>query len=220
MRDYTMEDIKAICQKASLPLGIEFIDGRMDVYREHYAGAYPYYAALRDITAALQPETVLEVGTWQGTSAACLAAGCPSAAVITIDHHSDPGDADNEDLTMDACNRYRNIAYLKGCSTEMVTKEKPGTRCVFPDVVKFLDGKPLDILYIDGWHRADMAKADYDTYYPLLSKNALIICDDIYGASCETLTNMMDFWKSLPGEKYLDPVIHSVYSMGFIRVEK
>lgn len=220
MKDFTIEEIKAICGAAKLPLGVPFIDGRLDVYKEHYSGAYPYYAALRDITRELKPDTVLEIGTWQGTSAACLAAGHPGATVMTVDHHSDPGDADNQDLTLDACERYPNIVYLQGCSTEMVLKEKVGSRCVFEDVKRVLAGRPLDILFVDGWHHELMARADYDTYFPLMANGGLIICDDIYGASGETLTNMMDFWNALPGEKYLDPVIHSVYSMGFIKVAK
>jgi hypothetical protein len=29
---------------------------------------------------------------------------------------------------------------------------------------------------------------------------------------------MVDFWNAMPGEKYLDPRIHSVYQMGFAKM--
>ncbi len=218
MRDFTMDEIKAICGAAKLPLGVPFIDTRLEEYRVKYGGAYPYYAALRDLTQALQPGVVVEIGTWEGTSAAAFAAGNQETLVLTIDHHSDPGDDKNQQKTFEAVEAFPNIGYIRGCSTEKVHAIKPGTQFALPEVQQVLDGRPIDVLFIDGWHSADMAQADFDTYAPLLSPNALVICDDIYGASCETLTNMMDFWNGLPGEKYLDPVIHSVYSMGFVKM--
>lgn len=218
MNNYTIAQIKTICEAARLPLGVPFIDERMEEYRVKYNGNYSYYAALRDLTRELKPAVVVEIGTWEGTSAAAFAAGNPDTTVITIDHHSDPGDHVNLAKTLDAVAAFENILYFQGCSTEKVHALKPGTDWVFPKIKEFLQGKTIDFLLVDGWHSADMAQADVDTFMPLMAKNGLLICDDIYGASCETLTNMMDFWKALPGEKYLDPVIHSVYSMGFSKL--
>lgn len=218
MQAYTIDQVKAICELARLPMGVPFLDARIEEYQTKYNGGYPYYAALRDLTRALRPEIVVEIGTWEGTSAACFAEGCADSTVITIDHHSDPGDEANQVKTLDACGEYANLLYIQGCSTEKVHALKPGTQWVFPTVEKFLGGRGIDFLYIDGWHRADMAQADFDTFAPLLSPDALVICDDIYGASCETLTSMVDFWNAMPGEKYLDPRIHSVYSMGFAKM--
>lgn len=218
MLDYALETVKRICEAAKLPLDIPFIDARLEEYATKYNGAYPYYAALRDIVAWLRPGVVLEIGAWEGTSAACFAAGNKETLVLTIDHHSDPGDQENMEKTMAACDEYENMVYLRGCSTEMVSALKPGSPCMFPVVRDLLASRTLDILYVDGWHHAQMAQADVDTYMPLMSKGGLIICDDIYGANDETLFGMMDFWKGLPGEKYLDPRIHSVYSMGFVKL--
>jgi predicted O-methyltransferase YrrM len=218
MEAYTIDQVKAICEASRLPLGVPFLDARMEEYQAKYGGAYPYYAALRDLTRALRPAVVVEIGTWEGTSAACFAEGCAESTVITIDHHSDPGDDANRAKTMDACGEYENLLYVQGCSTEKVHALKPGTQWVFPTVKDFLAGRPIDFLFIDGWHGGEFARADFDTFAPLLSPDALVICDDIYGADCETLFGMVPFWNSLPGEKYLDPRIHSVYSMGFAKL--
>lgn len=218
MREYTIAEVKSICEAAALPLGVPFIDERLDEYKVKYSGAYPYYAALRDLARELKPRVVVEIGTWEGTSAAAFAAGNPDGAVITIDHHSDPGDDKNFAKMEEAVKAYPNIGYFQGCSTEMVHALKPGTEWVFPRIEKFLNGIPIDFLFIDGWHGGDFARADFDTFRPLLAPDALVICDDIYGNNEVTIFDMVKFWKGLPGEKYLDPRIHSVYQMGFAKM--
>ena len=228
MKDFTIDTIKSICTKHTvhggepkLPFGIPFLDIRMDEYQAKWNGHHSYYHVLKAIAEELKPSIVLEVGTWTGTSAACFAAGNPSCEVLTIDHHSDgPADLENRERLYEAVKEYPGIKNFQGCSTERVAKEKPGTRCVFDDVVKFLDGRKIDILWIDGWHLAVMAQADFDTYFPLMNRPSLLICDDLCGGSSATIGGMQDFWKGLPGreeDKYLDGAIHSGYPVGLIR---
>ena len=222
MRNYTMDEIKAICGAARLPMDVPFIDKRLEEYEFKYNGAYPYYAAFRDLVRALEPGVVLEVGTWQGTSAAAFAAGNHKTAVITIDHHSDPGDEENQRRTLEVMNEFHNVIYAQGCSSEKVTAEKPGTTCTFPYIRDLLavEGKKIDIFLIDGWHEATMAQADFDTYKDLLAENALVICDDIYGGDCATISGMLGFWENMPGEKWLCSSIHGGYPMGLTRMGK
>lgn len=224
MKDFTIDTIKSICVthlvpggQPPIPMGVPFLDARLEEYGRKWNGNHAYYRVLKAIVEELKPSIVLEIGSWTGTSAACFAAGNPTTTVITIDHHSDPGDEINQARMFEAVREYPNIQYFQGCSTEKVTAEKPGTKCVYEDVVKFLEGRRIDILFIDGWHSADMAKADYDTYFPLLAKPGLIICDDLCGGYGPAIGGMQDFWEMLPGEKYLDGGIHPGYPMGFIR---
>lgn len=225
MRDYSIEDIKNLCDGASLPTGIPLVDARLEEYAIKYSGKHAYYAALRDIVRALQPGVVLEIGTWQGTSAAAFAAGNAYAEVITIDHHSDPGDEENQKRTLEACDEFPNISYIQGCSTEMVYLLKAGTTFALPTVEEFLDGRKVDILFIDGWHGGEFARADFDTYAPFLAPGALVICDDIVGGSdgsgdSAAIFGMRQFWDDLPGkERYLDGRIHAGYPMGFLKFE-
>ena len=218
MRDFTLAEIKAICDAATLPLGVPFIDSRLDEYAIKYNGNYPYYSAFRDLVKALKPSVVLEVGTWEGTSAAAFAAGDPDCQVITIDHHSDPGDDFNQKRTLEAHKEYPNISYFQGCSTELVLAEKPGSNFVLPDILEFLNGRTIDVTYIDGWHMANMAKADFDTYLPYMSPNGLVIWDDIYGGDCATIGGMLDLWNSLPYEKWLCSSLHGGYPQGFMKL--
>jgi predicted O-methyltransferase YrrM len=220
MQDFTIEDIKAICLSEKLPLGIPFIDKRLDDYQAKYNGAYPYYAVLRGITRALEPKVVVELGTWQGTSGACLAAGYPDCEVITMDHHSDPGDDFNINQTIIACTEFKNLSYINGCTCDAVHKVKPGSRYAFPDFLNVLGDRKIDILFIDSWHVYEYAKADFDTYYPLLAKTSLVICDDITGGDSSGHQGMETFWKGLPGEKHLDGWVHAGYPMGFTKIVK
>lgn len=218
MKDFTIEDIKALCQEVKLPLGIPFIDERLKEYEEKYSGAYPYYAMLAAVTKALEPSVAVELGSWQGTSAACLASGYKGCEVITIDHHSDPGDGENKARTLEACTKYPNLTYLQGTTCDMVHAQKPGAMNAYPSFIQLLGSRKIDVLFIDSWHGGEYAKADWDAYSPYLSKGALVICDDIYGGDCATIFGMMDFWKELPGEKHLSTNLHGGYPMGFVKV--
>lgn len=226
MREFTIAEIQSLCEASALPLGVPLVDDRLEEYAVKYSGKHAYYATLRDIVRALRPGVVLEIGTWQGTSAAAFAAGCEETEVITLDHHSDPGDEENQKRTLEACDAFPNISYIQGCSTEMVRDQKPGTEFVMPAVLEFLEGRKIDILFIDGWHGGEFARADFDTYAPLLSENALVICDDIVGGSdgsgdSAAIFGMRQFWDGLPGEeRYLDGRIHAGYPMGFLKFKK
>lgn len=225
MRDYTISEIEAICKSLVRhggtpirPMGVPFLDDRIQGYEDKYKGGHSYYSVLRAISQALKPSVILEVGTWEGTSAACFADGAPEALVVTIDHHSDPGDDVNKAKTILAHEQYRNIYYVQGCSTEIVLKEKPGSRFVLPIVEEKLAGRKIDIMLVDGWHSGVMARADYDTYKHLFSENALVICDDLIGGDHVTIFGMREFYDNIPGkERYLDGAIHPGFPMGFIK---
>lgn len=226
MRDYTITEIEAICKRLVVnggehwrPTGVPFLDGLLDrMETKHVGTAHAYYSVLRAITQALSPGVVMEVGTWEGSSAAFFADGCPTAEVFTIDHHSDPGDDKNLERVAEVCAQYPNVSYIQGCSTEVVLKEKPGSRFVKPILVEKLAGRKIDIFFCDGWHNADMARADYDTYQDLFSENALIICDDLCGGHSVTIDGMKAFFDGLPGaERYIDGGIHPGFPIGFIK---
>ena len=226
MRDYTIAEIIEICKSLTVnggdpwrPVGVPFLDAilhRMET--KHVGTAHAYYSVFRAITQALNPGVVMEVGTWEGSSAAFFADGCPTAEVFTIDHHSDPGDDKNLERVTEVCNQYSNVSYIQGCSTEVVLKEKPHSRFVKPILLEQLAGRKIDIFLVDGWHFADMARADYDTYVDLLSNNALIICDDLCGGAGVTISGMKEFFEGLPGlERYIDGAIHAGFPIGFLK---
>ena len=73
--------------------GDSWINKRIDGMKNPDGYVASYYAFFYNLATMLKPKVLVELGSWQGTSAACFASGSPSTQVITVDHHSDPGDA-------------------------------------------------------------------------------------------------------------------------------
>lgn len=227
MVDFTISEIEAICKRLVRhggtpirPMGVPFLDERIEEYEDKYKGGHAYYSVLREIARVLQPKVVVEIGTWEGTSAACFASGAPEAEVITMDHHGDDGDKKNLERTLNACKVYKNLSYINGCSNKAVHDVKPGTRFALPDFIQVLGDRKIDILFIDGWHVYEYAKADFDTYKEFLADTALVICDDLLPGDHVTIEGLDRFWAEIPGEKYLDGAIHAGFPVGFSKVVK
>lgn len=182
-----------------------------------------YYGFFYELTKILKPKIVVELGTWQGTSAAHFAAGCKDTKVITVDHHSDPGDEENKIKTIQAVAAYPNITYCQGWSCDQLYNEEKDLHDqkglnAFPKVKHELNGEKIDILFIDSWHRYDQAVKDWNAYKPLLAKGALIICDDIdIGNKGGGIENMVQFWDEMEGEKFLNTNLHRGLPQGYLK---
>lgn len=184
--------------------GDEFIDSRLKEYGQQANVIHPYYSFFYKLAKKLEPKTVVELGAWQGTSACCFAAGYLESKVITIDHHGDPGDLLNEQKCLEAINKYQNLTYLKSWTWDAL-----------PTIKGIIES--IDILFIDSWHDYEHAMRDYLDYSPLLSEEALLICDDIIGGYGPVISGMLDFWNELPEPKFLNNELHVGYPMGFVK---
>lgn len=234
--DFQLKDVAAMAQEFKsyiddgkriepAPTGVSFLDQRFDKMRDPDGNVAPYYRFFYALAKKYKPKTVVELGGWQGTSAAHFAAGCPESLVITIDHHTDPGDDLNIAKMIQALSQFPNLTYCQGWTCDEIYNEEKGEHALgegqnaFPKVVKELDGKGIDILFIDSWHEYNQAKRDWEAYKPLLASPALVICDDIYkGNPGEGIDNMVKFWDEMPGEKVLDGQIHPGYPMGLVKI--
>jgi predicted O-methyltransferase YrrM len=185
------------------PTGDPFLDGRYRWQVEEFGHPKPYYRLFYRLSELLRPRMVVELGAWKGTGAAHWA---PHAgAVVTIDHHSDPGDDENERWCLEAAQHYPNLHYVKGWTWD-VTEE----------VQMF--GRWIDVLFIDSWHHYDKAMRDWEAYSPKLRpEGALVICDDIEDVE-PTLHEMERFWREVSAgrERFLLKNV-STYPMGFFK---
>lgn len=206
MKNFTLAQLQRIINspEVSQPTGDSFLDHRYN------AGPRPYYRLFYHLAKRLQPGFIVELGGWQGTAAAHFAAGNPQATVITIDHHTDPGDEAHREKMIEASGQYKNMIYLRGWTWDVV------------DYVRSFE-KPLEILFIDSWHDYEHAKRDWELYSPLLSSPALVICDDITTDRGPVIDRMDLFWEELPGQKFLKTGLHDSSSrnipMGFLKYE-
>jgi predicted O-methyltransferase YrrM len=224
MQDYTIEDIQGIIDAEPEATGDAFLDHRYETHYVKFGHHWPYYRAFYRLAKQLQPLLVVELGGWQGTAAAHFAGGCQGATVITIDHHTDPGDEVNKTLMEAAAERYHNLIYLQGWSNGELAEEEKGKHSLgnaanaLPAVRSY--GEDIDILFIDSWHDYGHAKQDWDIYRPLLADGALVICDDIIGGYGPAISGMLDFWNELPEPKFLNSRIHPNSNIGFIKYAK
>lgn len=222
MINFTIEDIEAIVYADPAPTGDDFLDSRYEAHNTKFGHHWPYYRAFYRLARQLQPLLVVELGGWQGTAAAHFAAGCPQATVISIDHHSDPGDEVNRQLMEAAANHYDNLVYLPGWSNPDLAAEEKGKHALgdAPSVLSTVQnyGAYIDILFIDSWHDYRHAVQDWGYYKPLLNSPALVICDDIIGGDGPVISGMVDFWNELPEPKFLDGgKCHTGSQMGFVK---
>jgi len=197
------------------PTGDHFLDSRYDPNSKYYRFFY-------QLTKRFKPKTLVELGSWQGTSAAYFAGGWKETKVITVDHHTDPGDQENKQLTQRAENYFNNLVYCQGWTCDAIFKEEEYNHSrkgenAYPKVLKALNEQTIDVLFIDSWHVYHQAKRDWEAYSPLLSKNALIIVDDcIQGTPGSAIDGVRQFFDELPGDKMLIDSLHKGYPMGVV----
>lgn len=207
MKDFTMADIKKLIADfyQYRLTGDKFIDNRYEQHKELFGHYEPYYRLFWYLARYLQPVLTVELGGWQGTAAAHFASGNPGGTVISIDHHSDPGDDKNKHLMELAAEQYTNFVYLQGWTWD-IRRQTENFKA------------PIDILFIDSWHQYEYAIRDWNDYCPLLASSALVICDDITKDNGPVIAGMQKFWDELPGEKHLDESLRVNIPMGFFKV--
>lgn len=204
MKSFTLAQIQRLINSSVIeqPTGISFLDNRYNAGPQQL-----YYRFFYRLVQWLQPGLIVELGGWQGTAAAHFAAGWPEATVITIDHHTDPGDDLNREKMLEAAGEYKNLVYLRGWTWDVV------------DYVRSFNQK-IDILFIDSWHQYSYAMRDWNDYSPLLASPALVICDDITTDRGPVIDRMDQFWEELPGQKLLDKNrLHPNFPVGLLKYE-
>lgn len=139
-----------------------------------------YYRFLYEFTKMYHPVTVLEIGTYVGTSAAHLAMGYKNTSVVTIDHNPDSA---------------KQLVKYEVPNLAPVTADS--ATAVGHPIVKSC--APYDVLFIDGNHTFNQAYGEYEIYRPLLVDGAIIFFDDI---SLPMKTHEMEvLWEFIPDPK-------------------
>lgn len=161
----------------------------------------PYYRYLYVLAHNFAPISVVEIGTYVGTSAAHLAHGYGRGNLVTtIDVNPDAG------AHADALG-YANIFAVTGDSTLV------GVRLV-ADCTRGRFGQ-VDMLFIDGNHTFNQAWGEYVMYRELVRDGGLILVDD---ANLEMDGDEMNvFWECVPEPKARVDWLHAT---GFGIIEK
>jgi len=133
------------------------------------------FASLLRLLKRRKLKSIVEIGTAQGGTlyAWCKIAGS-DAAIISIDL---PGGPFGGGYTLNDIKKFRkykrknqHIYFLRKDSHKQETKNK---------LAEILDGRGIDLLFIDGDHRYKGVKKDFQLYSPLVKQNGLIVFHDI-----------------------------------------
>lgn len=236
MKNFKFEDLEQIARSfIPEPTGHDLLDQRYNWQKNENGAEWPYYRFFYHLAQIYSPRLVVELGSYQGTAAAHFAGGMSITkgvipAIVTIDHHSDPGDESNQFKILQAQEEFPNlIYYYQGWTTPELAEAQKGQHFrgdiddAYHRVVEFIkrSGNGIDILFIDSWHCYKYAMMDWNAYSPLLNKPALVICDDIQGGGGEfdPIQGMLDFWNELPAPKFLNANLHPGTNMGFVKYE-
>lgn len=232
MKDFDLTVLKRwAAEFHTAPLKQNFLDERYNWQKDNNGAEWPYYRFFYHLARKLQPGLIVELGTYQGTAAAHFAAAMvrTPGVIITVDHHTDPGDDDNQLKVLEAQDLYPNILYYRGWTTPHLAEVQKGLHAlgdvgdVYQRIKDFTNyyRQGIDILFIDSWHCYEYAKMDFEIYRPLLGSPALVICDDIIGGGGpqDPIRGMLEFWNELPEPKFLNANLHPNSNMGFVKYE-
>lgn len=205
MNPFTLDTIKNLISLAlqERPTGDDWLDARYQEQVGVIGHTNPYYRLFYLLAQTLQPALTVELGCWRGDSSAHFAAGNPAGQVVCVDIHKD-GDIAGLAALNAAVAHLTNLHFYQKWIHEAVE-----------DVKQY---GPIDICFFDGWHDFEHVSDDWNNYRPLLADRALCIFDDI--TTGFNFEGMLDFWASLPGEKFLDDRIHRGVPMGFVIVNQ
>lgn len=155
----------------------------------------PYYLFLYKLMRELKPSSILEIGTYVGTSAAHLLVGTDNqatqATVVTIDINPDAArcvrelNLPIETITADSFNAYQQF--------------KP---------------ESFDVLYCDGWHDFNQTFAEYTYYRSLIKEGGLMIFDDVNLDMAGDEMNV--FWACVTEPKVRLDHLHTTTGFGVV----
>jgi predicted O-methyltransferase YrrM len=161
------------------------------------------FAPLLALLAQRRPRAVIEIGTYRGGSfyALCEVAD-PHATLISIDLPDGLFGGGYTEEELGSMRGYglgtQSLHFIPSDSHDVSTCDA---------VVKLLDGRPVDFLMIDGDHRYDGVRRDFELYSPLIGNGGLIAFHDILPHPRAPLCEVDTFWNEIKGRyRYLEIV--------------
>ena len=128
-----------------------------------------------EVVGALEPKTVLEIGTASGGSLFSWAQiAHPEARLVSLDLLGGPGKAG---YTREYARRLRQFC-APGQSLSCILGRSQ-SRYIVRQVRSQLDPESVDLLYIDADHTYEAVKLDFDNFSPLVRPGGLIVFHDV-----------------------------------------
>lgn len=146
----------------------------------------------------LKPKVTVEIGTKYGGTFMIWCEICPGYK-ISVDLvegiHGGVSREDTEKRNLMFYNKYPDQChFIEGNSHDSTT---------YDQLVKALDGRGIDFLFIDGDHTYEGVKQDYEMYSPLVNNGGYIAFHDINDTERHRNRNVYvgKLWSELEGDK-------------------
>jgi predicted O-methyltransferase YrrM len=140
-----------------------------------------------------QPGMVVEIGTYRGGTLRCWAHVCPArTTLISIDL---PGGAFGGGYSAEDASRFKS--FCKPGQTLHCLRTDSHSAATRDDLIRLLDHRPIDFLFIDGDHSYEGVKTDFEIYAPYVRRGGLIAFHDILPNVGHPDCRVHDFWAEL-----------------------
>lgn len=154
--------------------------------------------AFLEIVRRARPKTVIEIGTARGGTLYALSQlADPSAVILSIDLPGAPNGGGQSALERELFKSFGPIGQRLTCLP--LDSHEPAT---FEAARAALDGRAVDLLFIDGDHSYEGVRADFERYRTLVAPDGLIALHDInvfpeqFGAA----NAVGPFWRELTAQ--------------------
>lgn len=126
--------------------------------------------------SSFKPKRILEIGTYDGKTAAILSYLFPDAKIITIDLN------DSDPLFKSTYNRNFNLKLFLRRRNDILNKNKniKFIQCNSLELTLKNDIENQDLIWVDGAHGYPTAAIDITNSIKLLNQNGILMCDDVW----------------------------------------
>ena len=182
------------------------------------------FGQLLEEVARIRPKAMLEIGTAKGGSLLAFTQLCePDAHIVSVDLPRGPFGGG---YPLWKIPLYKAFA-RPGQRLDLVRGDSHAAS-TFTHVESLLGGRKLDFLFIDGDHRYEGVRSDFETYVSLMRPGGIIAFHDIVAPRPDRpLTDgnkpgdVHRLWSELtterPGQTFVDPEDHGCFGIGLIR---
>lgn len=153
------------------------------------------YEILRLLTILneIKPKSILEIGTERGGTLFLFSRIAPEdATIISIDLHGGRFGGGYPSWRIPI---YKSFA--KGNQKIHLIREDSHDRRTLEKAKSILNGKELNLLFIDGDHSYEGVKRDFEMYSPLVKEDGIIALHDIAPPSLENDSEVSKFWAEI-----------------------
>tara|TARA_Y100000991_G_C21909390_1_gene321600 strand:- start:9 stop:845 length:837 start_codon:yes stop_codon:yes gene_type:complete len=151
-------------------LNLPEYDEKNGMFSEHLI----IFSAISD--SSYKPKRILEIGTYDGKTAAILSYLFPDSEITTIDLN------DNDPIFKSTYNRFSNLKVFIKSRNDILKKNKniKFIQCNSLELTLKNVLKMQDLIWVDGDHVYPTAAIDITNSIKLLNKNGILMCDDIW----------------------------------------